>query len=242
MTIRTATVPRDGLEGPHRAGSARRGARGGAGAACGGGVVAERRCLLRTRLRHLRPRRPRSPLRRRAGGEDQADDACRHLDLRRSLRLRRQRVPGARAALDGVRSRLRRIGPALRRLHRQGRRGDPRRRAAGVRGHGRSGDAPQRPHDPSPDLPEPQRRAAPVRARRLPLHRHRRRRRWRRPRRERAGPTARCSARSCGSTPGRAAARPYTVPADNPFVGTTGAPRDLEPRVCATPTASRSTA
>ncbi len=73
--------------------------------------------------------------------------------------------------------------------------------------------APGAGHSPSRTT-EPQRRPAPVRARRQALHRDRRRRRGgdahdnaRRPRRA-------CSASCCGSTPASRRDQPYTVPAD----------------------------
>ena len=59
-----------------------------------------------------------------------------------------------------------------------------------------------------------------------PLHRHRRRRRRRATGTARAATrrtSARCSARSCGSTRGGPAARAYSVPRSNPFVGRSGA-------------------
>ena len=95
---------------------------------------------------------------------------------------------------------------------------------------------------------EPQRRSARVRSRRLPLPRARRRRRRRRrraPATRRAATASRstrCSARSCASTRRRRGRPPYTVPADNPFVGTaTRGPRSGR-TACATRGGSRSTA
>ena len=65
-----------------------------------------------------------------------------------------------------------------------------------------------------------------------------------RARRATASRSARCSARSCASTrQPSAGTAPYTVPPDNPFVGSSRRPaRDLGVRACATRGGSRSTA
>ena len=73
---------------------------------------------------------------------------------------------------------------------------------------------------------QPQRRAAAVRPRRPPLHRHRRRRRRRATGTARAATrrtSARCSARSCGSTRGRRAAAPTRSRARTRSSGRSGA-------------------
>ena len=110
-----------------------------------------------------------------------------------------------------------------------------------------AGVAPTGPR-PGPAAGEPQRRRARVRTRRAALPRARRRRRrpaTRAPGTRRAATasrSARCSARSCGSTRPRAAGSAYTVPADNPFVGHgRRAARRSGPTGCATRGASRST-
>ena len=93
-----------------------------------------------------------------------------------------------------------------------------------------------------PAVRQPQRRRRRVRARRAALHRHGRRRRGRRPRAAGHRPRRRCSASSCASIRRRPAAEPYTVPADNPFVGDAGRARRRSGRSgCATRGASRST-
>ena len=86
-------------------------------------------------------------------------------------------------------------------------------------------------------LGERERRPAAVRSRRDALRRHRRATTAMPG--NGAGPRARCSARSCGST--RASGgRPYTIPPDNPFVG--GGAAESGPTGCATRGASPSTA
>ena len=130
-----------------------------------------------------------------------------------------------RAALDGLRSRLRDQQALLRLLQRRRDRRHQGRRVPGQRRRhrGRPLDAAADHHGPAPWLRQPQRRPAAVRPRRLPLHRHRRRRRRRRSGRQRPEPGRRCSARSCGSTPTRRRPAPgYTIPPDNPFVGVAG--------------------
>ena len=93
---------------------------------------------------------------------------------------------------------------------------------------------------------QPQRRAAAVRAGRPALHRDRRRRRRRATSTARAATartSARCWARSCGSTRRRPARAPYTIPSDNPFVDRSGAQAARSTATgCATRGGSRSTA
>ena len=115
--------------------------------------------------------------------------------------------------------------PVLRLLHRRGRRPADRRVPARERRPRRPGLGAARAADGRLRV-QPQRRPAAVRPRRPAVRRHRRRRRRRRPARPAAATprtSARCSARSCGSTRARAAGAPYQVPDDNPFVGRSGA-------------------
>ena len=73
-------------------------------------------------------------------------------------------------------------------------------------------------HDPASQPDQPQRRPAPVRPGRRPLHlAGRRRRRRTTPSQNAPEHSTRCSARSCASRP--ATGRPYTIPAGNPFAG-----------------------
>ena len=130
-----------------------------------------------------------------------------------------------------------RAGKPLRLLH-----PEPGRRARGrrVHGRGRRGAALQPAAgagDPAPDLRQPQRRSAAVRARRDALRRHRRRRGPRRPVRQRAEP--RMPARE--DPPDRPAAR--RAARRTRSRPTTRSPdRRSGPTGCATPGASRSTA
>ena len=93
-----------------------------------------------------------------------------------------------------------------------------------ARGSRRAGD-----RDPPPGQRQPQRRPAAV-PRQPPLLRHRRRRLRRRPAQQRPEQGRACSASCCGSTRGPRGGRPYSVPADNPFVGKPGPRRDLQLR------------
>ena len=93
-----------------------------------------------------------------------------------------------------------------------------------------------------PALRQPQRRRPRVRPRRHAVHRHGRRRSRRRPGAPRAATSPRCSARCCASTRRPSGDLPYTVPADNPFVGQRRrARRDLVGGRCAIRGGSRST-
>ena len=89
--------------------------------------------------------------------------------------------------------------------------------------------APRGDRDPPPDQLQPQRRPAAV-PRRPPLLRHRRRRLRRRPAEQRPeqGQPARQAAADRPARP--RGGTPYSVPADNPFVGTARARRDLQLR------------
>ena len=124
-------------------------------------------------------------------------------------------------AVDGVPARLRDERQVLRLLHERTA-PVPRLRRARERvpplghqpEHRRPGVRARAAHDPSPGSDQPQRRPAPVRPGRRPLHLDRR---WRRRQRHPATPRrrTRCWARSCASTPARA--RRYSIPAGNPF-------------------------
>ncbi len=90
--------------------------------------------------------------------------------------------------------------------------------------HAKEGSARTGDHRPPPRELQPQRRPAPVRPRRRPLHLDRRRRRRRRPAARTRRTRTRCSARCCGSTrAGPRQAGATRSPRGNPFVGKDGA-------------------
>ena len=156
------------------------------------------------------------------------------------LDIRGEVLPGGEQGLLSVAfaARLPAERPALRLLRHQRRRPGDRGVPAGLRQQRRPLERPAGADDQPPRRVEPQRRPAPVRPRRLPLHRHRRRRGRRRPRRLRPGHRRACSARSSGSTRARAAATPTARPAPTRSSATRDATRSTRSG-CATRSASR---